>query len=74
MHKNQLPKSRDTNYISLDKVISFLSLFKDRRADIVAYRVAIYQSKGMSYGSLDQRKVVRNIKILNQEMGKRNYI
>ena len=31
--------------------------FQDRRTDILAY---IYiQSKGMAYGSLDQRKVVR---------------
>ena len=36
---------RDERVVSPDK-ISFLSLFKDRRSDIVVYRGAIFNQKG----------------------------
>ena len=56
--KIQVPYSRDKKVIrSLDKVYRFSSLFQDRRPDIVAY-VCYIQKKGMSHGSLDERKVV----------------
>ena len=38
-------KSRDWKVIRLDKVIRFLSLFQDRRADIVAYRGETFNQK-----------------------------
>ena len=74
---NQRPKSRDKKVISryekvksLDRVISFSSIFQDRRTEIVAYKGAIFNQM-MSCGSLDQRKFVcKNIKVLNQEMKK----
>ena len=38
------PDSRDEK-ISIDKVICFLSLFQDRRTDIVAYRGDIFNQR-----------------------------
>ena len=49
MHENnQVPNSRDESVVSLDKVISFLSFFQDRRTVIVAYRGVILNQKGCS--------------------------
>ena len=42
----KVPNSRAEKVISLDKFISFLSLFQDRRNHIVAYRGAIFNQKG----------------------------
>ena len=64
--------STDENVISLEKVISFLSLFQDRQTDILAQRDAIFNQnvRPMVHcfkGKFDAKK----IKVLIREMRKR---
>ena len=55
--ESQGHNSRDEKVVGLDKVTCFLIIFQEERSDIVAYRAAISNQKGMSYRSLYQKKV-----------------
>ena len=55
--ESQGHNSRDEKVVGLDKVTCFLIIFQEERSDIVAYRAAISNQKGMPYRSLYQKKV-----------------